>query len=139
MSAPTKPPPEDELPAPDDEDAEPASISEQSEIGADVPMAPLIPEDAVGMFTPASIQRYQMRQGSALLARGDSGPAVLELQRELRALDLLPVGEDFYEEGVYGDQTAEAVRAFQEDHGIPPTGSCDVTTRHLIRAQANDV
>jgi len=114
------------------------SISEQIEIGADVPMEPLVSAEDVGIFTPAALQRYQVRQGSALLARGDSGPAVEELQRELRALDLLPWDEEFEEDGVYGDQTADAVRAFQEDHGLAPTGSCDVRTRQQIRESAAD-
>jgi peptidoglycan hydrolase-like protein with peptidoglycan-binding domain len=114
------------------------SISEQTEIGSDVPMEPLVSPEDVGIFTPAALQRYQMQAGSALLARGDRGPAVTELQRELRALDLLPLGEEFYEDGIYGDQTADAVRAFQDDHGLPPTGSCDVRTRQSIRESAND-
>jgi Putative peptidoglycan binding domain/Transglycosylase SLT domain len=52
------------------------------------------------------------------------GPDVLCVQRALRALGFQPVEVD----GVYGAQTAAAVKAFQTNRGIQTTGVVDQTT-----------
>ncbi len=63
------------------------------------------------------------------LASGDSGPAVLALQTELRAKRRATVVAD----GVSAPPTIAAVRAFQSHVGLPVTGAVDATIwRYLI-------
>ena len=52
------------------------------------------------------------------------GPDVLCVQRALGALGFQPIEVD----GVYGVQTASAVKAFQTNRGIPTTGDVDQAT-----------
>lgn len=58
------------------------------------------------------------------LAPGDRGDAVRDMQLRLRAL-----GIDSPADGVYGDATAAAVRAFQDSRFIAATGLADSNTR----------
>jgi peptidoglycan hydrolase-like protein with peptidoglycan-binding domain len=58
-------------------------------------------------------------QGSApLLKVGSTGPAVLRLQRALRAAGARSVDPD----GVVTERTAKAVRRYQQRLGLDPTG-----------------
>jgi len=117
---------------------EPLSISQQLEIPANVPMHPLIDDEELGLFTPASLQRHQAQSGGGiLLAPRDTGPAVFELQKELRALGLLEDEED--EPGVYGPDTEQAVCAFQEANGFVDTGKVDNRTRARLRQAFRDL
>jgi hypothetical protein len=61
---------------------------------------------------------------SALRPGADS-PVVAMVQRALQAHGLTSVG---VVDGVYGDQTAAAVEAFQEQQGLRATGAVDETT-----------
>jgi Meckel syndrome type 1 protein len=53
-----------------------------------------------------------------LLSIGDTGSAVIELQRKLRVM----------EDGIFGPQTRTALQAYQQRHGMLPTGKVDVRT-----------
>ncbi|AKN70844.1 hypothetical protein QR97_14390 [Streptomyces sp. PBH53] len=59
-----------------------------------------------------------------LWSRGDSGPAVRELQARLRQLAWLTAGPT----GSYGALTERAVRGFQGRRGLPRTGAIDAVT-----------
>ncbi|MBI4751643.1 MAG: penicillin-insensitive murein endopeptidase [Acidobacteria bacterium] len=74
-----------------------------------VPAAPL-----EGITSP-------LHDKEALLTRGDSGPAVAELQAKLVRLGLLEkkAGSD----GKFGPKTERAVMEFQQDHGLEPSGA----------------
>jgi peptidoglycan hydrolase-like protein with peptidoglycan-binding domain len=66
------------------------------------------------------------------LKKGDTGPAVVSLQKALNA-----VGSALTEDGDFGDRTKAAVAAFQLDHGLKPTrgpGTVDEATWDAIRA-----
>jgi chloramphenicol 3-O phosphotransferase len=53
-----------------------------------------------------------------VLMRGDRGPGVRRLQEDLRRLGHDPGPPD----GVFGESTEAALRAFQERHGVPADG-----------------
>jgi len=59
-----------------------------------------------------------------LLAKGARGEIVRKLQQRLQGLGFDPQGID----RAYGGNTQEAVRSFQQDSGLAPTGEVDVTT-----------
>jgi hypothetical protein len=61
----------------------------------------------------------------AALQEGSDGPVVAMVQRALQDHGLTTVG---VVDGVYGDQTAAAVEAFQERRGLPITGAVDEPT-----------
>lgn len=61
---------------------------------------------------------------------GDSGSAVESIQRKLKRLDYL----DGVADGIYGGQTAMAVRAFQRDEGLKVTGEVDHKTLVALNA-----
>lgn len=61
---------------------------------------------------------------NALLAPGDEGMKVRELQARLRALAWF----FDYPDGTYGDATAKAVKGFQGKRGLPRTGETDPVT-----------
>jgi hypothetical protein len=58
-----------------------------------------------------------------------SGPDVIRLQRRLGELGYEPGQAD----GLYGDATAAAVRAFQADHGLEVDGVVGPRTRRALR------
>ncbi len=64
------------------------------------------------------------------LSPGDSGEAVRQLQSRLGAAGFLP--SEGIEPSVYCAGTTAAVRAFQDDRGLPPTGLCDDTTWNVL-------
>ena len=65
---------------------------------------------------------------------GDMGTAVEAIQRKLKRLDYLDGGAD----GVYGGQTAMAVRAFQKEERLPVTGEVDHQTLVTLNAAYED-
>ncbi|MFJ5529711.1 L,D-transpeptidase family protein [Streptomyces sp. NPDC093261] len=68
-------------------------------------------------------------RSAAVLARGDSGLQVRELQARLRQVDWLFDGPT----GTYDDLTENAVKGFQGKRGLPPTGEVDpVTWQRLV-------
>ncbi len=60
--------------------------------------------------------------GGATLSRGQSGPAVLDLQRKLNAAGMQP---PLAEDGLFGPKTKAAVRAFQRSNSVNPSLSPD--------------
>ena len=66
--------------------------------------------------------------GGVDLIKGASGNPVRHLQRLLFAVGSDPGGID----GIYGNQTAAAVAAFQANEGLPQTGNADGQTRILL-------
>lgn len=65
----------------------------------------------------------------ALLGNGSTGEAVRDLQRKLSALGY-PLAAD----GIFGNDTEEAVSAFQRDHGLDADGLAGARTRAAIDA-----
>ena len=63
--------------------------------------------------------------------RGDTGPAVAEVQAALVALGRLPVVPD---EAVFDDATDKAVRAFQQDRGLVADGLVGPETYAALQA-----
>lgn len=66
---------------------------------------------------------------------GDTGSAVESIQRKLKRLDYL----DGVADGIYGGQTAMAVRAFQKDEGLSVTGEVDHQTLVTLNAAYEDM
>ena len=62
------------------------------------------------------------------LRRGDSAPTVAALQRKLRELGYFTANITSY----YGSITQRAVRQYQQDNGIAPTGQVEPTTWSLL-------
>ena len=65
-----------------------------------------------------------------LLAAGDRGPAVRELQARLAQLDWFNTDVT----GTYGELTTAAVRGFQAKRGLPATGEVDERTLARLHA-----
>jgi hypothetical protein len=65
----------------------------------------------------------------ALLGNGSAGEAVRDLQQKLSALGY-PLAVD----GIFGNDTEEAVRAFQHDHGLDADGLAGARTQAAIGA-----
>jgi peptidoglycan hydrolase-like protein with peptidoglycan-binding domain len=61
--------------------------------------------------------------GSPVLAKGATGPYVVQLQTRLKIMA----------DGVFGSATAAALTAFQTAHGLPATGSTDDATWGALR------
>jgi peptidoglycan hydrolase-like protein with peptidoglycan-binding domain len=70
----------------------------------------------------------------ALLAPGDRGPDVKDLQARLRQIDWFEADVT----GFYGDLTTEAVRGFQAKREIPVTGEVDRRTLDRLHAMTTE-
>ncbi len=64
------------------------------------------------------------------LVDGEYTWVALQLQEKLRAMGYLKM--DGPSTGYYGPQTAKAIAAFQEDHGLPVTGEADIETQQKV-------
>lgn len=73
--------------------------------------------------------------GVNFLQRGDSGPAVSELQRQLQVRGYFNANIT----GFYGPITQDAVRRFQRDNRISATGQADFNTQSLLFGQQRAV
>lgn len=102
-----------------------------------------------GRFTAETKQAVENYQRDARLESvdGRAGPQTLGsidqkvhgLQRNLRTLEMRGVdGQVLVPDGYYGNDTREAVRTFQQDNGLGPTGIADETTRRAIEAAARE-
>ena len=61
---------------------------------------------------------------------------IMELQRYLHALAIMNGGMPvILPDGLYGPETASAVKAFQSEHGLPMTGTADTATWRRIVAE----
>ena len=84
--------------------------------------------------TPAPEPEPELQPGPALLAPGDEGPEVKDLQARLRQIDWF--NQDVT--GTYGDVTREAVEGFQAKREIPVTGEVDQRTMDRLLAMTSE-
>lgn len=67
----------------------------------------------------------------------DERLSIIEIQRNLRELAKAGWGlPSITADGIYGEQTREAVRRFQEIEGLPPTGRVDRITWQVLHNAA---
>lgn len=67
------------------------------------------------------------------LSQGSRGEAVRQIQEQLNAIaDVYYVIPSIAADGIFGQRTADAVRAFQEQFDLSPTGIVDFTTWYKI-------
>ncbi|WP_121253270.1 peptidoglycan-binding protein [Nocardioides ferulae] len=76
----------------------------------------------------------ELEPGPALLAAGDEGPGVRELQARLAQIDWFNAGVT----GYYGEVTTAAVRGFQAKREIPVTGEVDRRTLDRLEAMTTE-
>ena len=76
----------------------------------------------------------RLRPGPALMAPGDSGPQVRELQARLRQIAWFNADVT----GSYGELTTQAVRGFQAKREIPVTGEVDRRTLDRLLAMTTE-
>ena len=63
---------------------------------------------------------------------------IREIQELLRSMEIARNGySDIPVDGIFGQKTDEAVKAFQKAHGLAPTGVVDRVTFYRIRAAPN--
>ncbi len=75
--------------------------------------------------TPTHEEKHNILQaGPPLLARGDSGEAVRDLQARMKQIGWF----DHQVTGNYGPVTVEAIRGFQSKRSLPVTGAVDQAT-----------
>lgn len=68
----------------------------------------------------------------------DKRLSIIEIQNNLRELTKAGWGlPSIIADGIYGEKTREAVRAFQRIEGLPVTGRVDLTTWQVLRTAAN--
>lgn len=73
----------------------------------------------------------QVRAGTHVLMQGHEGPAVKAAQGQLNAIGTDPA---VVEDSVYGPQTEAAVRAFQQENGLPVDGRIGKTTLEAMES-----
>ncbi|MDX6771132.1 MAG: peptidoglycan-binding protein [Elusimicrobiota bacterium] len=114
--------------------SEPFSFLRDGVASPAAPLArPLGPQPSYSPLTRAEVViPYARPVPPPPLARGAENPTVTALQNDLnvvrRAVGLRVIGVD----GDYGPQTEAAVRKFQEDNDLPPTGQVDALTAAAI-------
>ncbi|MDB5099470.1 MAG: hypothetical protein JWM80_3891 [Cyanobacteria bacterium RYN_339] len=88
-----------------------------------------------GHVNVQDLMRFTRRGGPApaALVLGASGDQVRQVQAELRGLGYFTYPTDT---GYFGEGLATAVRAFQADEGLEPTGQVDARTRQAIAEAA---
>jgi hypothetical protein len=97
---------------------------------ADIEALYPIGEDGVLCYEVGSDRRFECRydthvlQLTRILSIGATGRDVSAVQIRLQRLGYVVPGID----GVFGQLTADAVRGFQADHGLPRSGTADVAT-----------
>lgn len=87
---------------------------------------------------PASSEENKVPESGAdehsVFGMGDRGKEISSLQRKLKKLGYLDGAVD----GIYGGDTASAVRDFQSDEGLPSTGMVDEDTlSHITSSYAS--
>lgn len=70
----------------------------------------------------------QRSYGPYVYARGDHGAEIETLQKKLQSMGYL----DDIADGIYGENTEEAVRKFQKEHGLSVSGSMDQKTINAV-------
>ncbi|MER6617612.1 peptidoglycan-binding protein [Streptomyces xantholiticus] len=101
---------------------------------ADAPAAPSAPPSTAQATGTVSEAPSQRPGGGGTLRRGDSGPAVAELQSRLRQLGLYPHDEA---DGRFDEDVEQAVKLYQWDRGIDrdPLGVYGPHTRRALEAE----
>jgi peptidoglycan hydrolase-like protein with peptidoglycan-binding domain len=84
----------------------------------------------LSQFGPALVHPDHGSLSRDQLSYGSSGPDVMRLQRALGSVGL-GVGVD----GLYGNETRQAVRTFQRVRGLPVTGNADRSTLNALGFQ----
>lgn len=79
---------------------------------------------------PSVSEQATPKPAPAILERGDRGDKVRNLQARLQQVKWYKGRVD----GVYGPQTAKAVRSFQGKRGLPRTGAVDQATLDKLRS-----
>jgi peptidoglycan hydrolase-like protein with peptidoglycan-binding domain len=108
--------------------------------GTDTPQAPGATADPTPTPAPEPPSRPEpkpepeLQPGPALLAEGDEGEEVRELQARLRQIDWFQADVT----GFYGDLTVEAVRGFQAKREIPVTGEVDRRTLDRLHGMTTE-
>lgn len=87
-----------------------------------------------GLYTQQEVKQAELVSKIEGLKRGSSGTSVLELQQKLNNL-----GYACTADGRYGDNTSEAVKAFQRNYGLTVDGIAGAITRTLILNFTNDM
>lgn len=87
---------------------------------------------ADGVAGGGTYSRLLLTEGLTPVSAGATGNTVRYLQQKLLA-KLYPVDVD----GVYGDGTREAVRQFQIERGLPPTGNVNAATAAAVSETGN--
>ncbi|MFD5475506.1 L,D-transpeptidase family protein [Streptomyces sp. NPDC127105] len=87
-----------------------------------------------GDARPGGSPRPVRSTAQVLWSRGDSGPAVRELQARLRQIGWLFDGPT----GSYDDLTEQAVQGFQGKRGLPRTGRTDTVTWQRLLAMTHE-
>ncbi|MDB5542418.1 MAG: hypothetical protein JWQ89_4145 [Devosia sp.] len=102
------------------------------ESGAPAEIAPVIPKTRPKSFVVGTPVKLQRPVAAATDAAGSpiGNKEVFELQRQLERLQLFTGTID----GYYGPQTARAIRKFEEQRGLKPTGELTTATVELILA-----
>lgn len=107
---------------------------------------PLVVDGRFTAETRQAVENYQ-RDAGLESVDGRAGPqtlgsidqAVRGLQQNLNTLEIRDAdGQALGVDGYLGDGTREAVRTFQQDNGLAPTGIADETTRVAIETAARE-
>lgn len=87
---------------------------------------------ASGEFAAGTQVAQPSVQAPARLQKGDAGAQVVAVQKALIAAGFFvgPFGAD----GIFGNATESALRAFQAENNLPVTGDADDATRNLLVA-----
>jgi len=81
-------------------------------------------------------REFILREFPQLLARNDTGPYVEGLQYMLQVIArFIPDIPETEQTGIYDNATVHAVRAFQQEFGLPDTGVVDSATWNAIYEQ----
>ena len=87
--------------------------------------------------TIASIRRNEnsgyRNGGGVVYASGNRGDVIVDMQLRLQKAGYLKGGID----GVYGQDTENAVRAYQKDHGFPVSGVIDEMTYNSLKGKSS--
>jgi hypothetical protein len=116
---------------------EPATTAEEEEEETqttepiDAPASTGATDDTATVSSPPGTVVYDLSSEPTCtigqtLRQGDTGPQVQCVQERLNEVTV--GGEELPEDGVYGEQTAAAVRAFQEANGLAADGVVGPTT-----------
>ena len=87
-------------------------------------------------FTPGPAPEPDPGTTHKTIKKGSTGPDVVECQQDLILLgyDVGRTGAD----GIYGQKTEDAVKAFQKDHGLKADGICGPKTWEALDAAIDD-